>query len=104
MINIIHVNVHCDDQRKVTALEIKLKSIPEEKVNEGAQHLVARVSAAFYALPLFSDVGKTLKTTLNPNRPNVVDLVVNIRESELSFADVAGFIDMFQKELDESPF
>ena len=104
MVNIIHLNVHCDDNRRVTALEIKLKSIPEEVENENSQHLVARVSAAFFATTLLADAGKSLRTTLNPKRRNVVNLHVVFRENNLSFDDVTKFINAFQCELDKAPF
>lgn len=104
MINIIHINIHCDDDRHVTTLEIKLKSCPQEQVNENHQHLVARASAAFHALDLFSEYGKALKTELNPKRLNVVNMVVTLYDNNLSFRDISEFIDAFQKELDESPF
>ena len=104
MVNIIHVDIHCDDERKITAVEIKLKSCPEEEVNENSQHLVARASAAFYSLSLFSEFGKTLKTQLNPKRKNIMNITVTLRENELSFEDVARFIDAFQEALDDSPF
>ena len=104
MINVIHVNIHCDDIRNITALEIKLKSCPEEAVNVDHQHLVARISAAFHSLRLFAEYGKTLKTEMNPKRTDVVNLNVTFWENRLTFKDITGFIDAFQEALDNSPF
>ena len=104
MINIIHQSIRCNDERQVTALEIKLKACPEESVNESEQHLVARVSAAFHASDLFAKYGKTLKTELNPRRPNVVNLIVSLHENNLSFEDIGKIVIEFQKEIDKTPF
>ncbi len=104
MINIVHVNIHCDDERHITTLEIKLKSCPQEQVNENSQHLVARVSAAFHALELLPEYGRELKTILNPKRRNIVNLIVALNNNDLSFYSISKFIDAFQEELDKSPF
>ena len=104
MINIVHINVHCDDERKITALDIKLKSCPEEAVNASNQHLIARVSAAFYSLRLFAECGKNIKMELNPKRQDIVNLHVTFWENKLLFRDVATFIDSFQEALDNAPF
>ena len=104
MINIVHINVHCDDERKITALEIKLKSCPEEAVNANNQHLIARVSAAFYSLRLFAEYGKNIKMELNPKRQDIINLHVTFWENRLTFRDVAQFTDSFQEALDNAPF
>ena len=105
MINIVHHEVHFDDNRSITAVEIKLKSCPEEKVNEECQHLVARVSSAFYALDLFSDYGKKIETNLDIKRKNIVDIFVTLRkDNDLDIVELAEYIKEFQKELDKAPF
>ena len=104
MVNIINFVIRFDDKRKITGVELKLKAIPEEKENNDRRHLVARVSAAFHASTLFGDAGKTLKTTLNPRRNDVVDMVVTFKENDLTLIDIAKFVETYQKELDESPF
>lgn len=104
MINIVNQVIRCNDERQVTALEIKLKACPEESVNENEQHLVARVSAAFHASDLFGKYGKALKTELNPRRPNVVNLVVSLHDNNLSFEEIGKFVETFQEEIDKTPF
>ena len=104
MINIINFVIRLDDKRKITGIELKLKAIPEEKENDDRQHLVARVSAAFYATTLFGDVGKSMKTTLNTRRKDVVNIDICFKENNLTLNDIASFIDAYQKHLDESPF
>ena len=104
MINLVHLNVHFNDERKITAIDIKMKAIPEEKENKGRHNLVARVPAAFFATTLFTDDGASLKTIPNPKRDDIVDLFISLKENNLSFEDVAKFISYFQKELDEAPF
>ena len=104
MINIVHIDVHCDDERKITALEIKLKSCPEEAVNASNQHLIARVSAAFCSLRLFAEHGKNIKMEINPKRPDILNLDIIFWENKLEFKDVARFIEAFQKALDDAPF
>ncbi|MBQ2622732.1 hypothetical protein IJG12_00160 [Candidatus Saccharibacteria bacterium] len=104
MINIVNCVIRFNDKREITGIELKLKAIPEEKENEEKHHLVARASAAFYATTLFGDTGKSLRTTLNPRRNDVVDLRVSLKENELSLSDVARFVEAYQRELDEAPF
>ncbi len=104
MINIVNLVVRYDDNRKITGIELKLKAIPEESENDDTQHLVARVSAAFHASTLFGETGKSLKTTLNPRRDNVVNLDVSLKENDLALADIAEFVEKYQKELNEVPF
>lgn len=104
MISIIHLDIHFNDQREITAIDVKLKAIPEEKANEDKHNLVARVSAAFFATTLFTDDGASLKTTPNPKRNDIVNLFISLKENKLSFDDVSKFISYFQKELDEAPF
>ena len=104
MVNIIHLDIHFNDERKITAIDVKLKAVPEEKANEDRHNLVARVSAAFFATTLFTNDGASLKTTPNPKRNDNVDLFISMKENNLSFDDVAKFISYFQKELDNSPF
>lgn len=104
MINIINYNVHCNDEHIVTAIDIKLKSRPEEAINEKNQHLIARVSASFNSLGFFSEHGKAFKMDLNPKRLNVANLHVTLWENTLSFSDIGLFLDEFQRELTKSPF
>ena len=104
MINIVHLDVNYDDNRRLTSMEIKLKSMPQEAVNESSQHLVARTSAAFYSLRLFSDAGKTAKIEINPRRRNIVNLNITLWENNLKPQDIAAFIEGFQEALDNSPF
>ena len=104
MINIVHIDVHFNDQRKITAIDIKLKSFTTEENREAlsGHPLIATVSAAFFKTTLLTDVGKSLKTILNPKRDNVVNLVINLKESNLTFEDVARFTNALQQALDET--
>ncbi|MBQ5812058.1 hypothetical protein IIW29_00570 [Candidatus Saccharibacteria bacterium] len=87
----------------ITAIEIKLKSFTEEDGEALSGHpLIATVSAAFFKTTLLTDVGKSLKTVLNPKRSNVVNLIVTLKETQLSFEDVARFTEALQKALDET--
>jgi hypothetical protein len=84
-------------------VEVKLKSLSKDNEQVLTGHpLLATASAAFFKTTLLADVGKDLKTTLCPERNNVVDLVVNIKESNLTSSDVANFTDALQKALDET--
>lgn len=103
MINIIHVNIHCNDRRKITAVEVKLKSFKEESKPALSGHpLVATVSAAFYNTTLLTDVGKQLITELNPKRTDIVNLTVRLKETDLAFEDVSKFVEYLQKSLDNT--
>lgn len=103
MVNIIHVNIHCNDRRKITAVEVKLKSFKEEDKPALSGHpLVATVSAAFYKTTLLTDVGKQLITKLNPKRADIIDLIVYLKENSITFEDVSKFVEYLQKSLDET--
>ena len=101
MVNIVHIDIHCDDDRKITAIEIKLKYVnkEDESVLSG-QTLVATVSAAFFKTTLLVDVGKSLKITPG-KRDDIVNLTVRI-DGDLKFEDVARFSEALQNALDET--
>ena len=104
MINIVHVEYHCNDQRKISALQVKLKffkSDKEDKILTG-HYLAATVSAAFFKTTLLTDEGKSLRTIPNSKRGNIVDLFLDFKENKLTYTDIAKFLDAFQKALDET--
>ena len=98
MINIVHVNIHCNDERKITAIEAKLKS----KNDLSGHPLLATISAAFFKTTLLDDSGDALQIVPNPERKDIVNLVVTIKRDGLSFEDVARFLEALQKALDET--
>lgn len=105
MINIVHVNIHCNDDRNITKVELKLKSLTTEENQQNTMvgHiLVATVSAAFFKTTLLTDAGRSLETALNPKRQNIVNLTINITNDNLTLADVGRFTDAFQTALDET--
>ena len=102
MINIVHVDIHFDDQRKMTAIEIKVKSVSKEDMLSG-HPLVSTTSAAFYETTLLADVGEHLETAINPNRNNVVNLKVVLKDdNDLTYEDVGNFLNSFQSALDQT--
>lgn len=103
MIEIVHVELHCNDQSKVTAIEIKLKSFDtnkEDKILSG-HYLAATVSVAFLKTTLLTDSGKSFNMEPNTKRNNVVNLFINLKEY-LTFTNVANFLNTFQKTLNET--
>ena len=97
MISIVHVNIHCDDKRNITAVEVKLKSIDDLS----GHPLIATISSSFFQTTLLSDSGNALQIIPNPDRKDIVNFVVSVKEGDsLSFADVANFLSAFQKALD----
>ena len=98
-INIVHIEVHLDDQRRITALEIKIKS---EKDSVTGNSLLATVSTAFYETTLLVDEGRSLKTILDKKRKNVVDLIIDLEGSNIELEDVANFIKAFEKAIDKT--
>lgn len=103
MLNIVHDETHYNDERKITAIEVKVKSVAEEgKESLVGNSLWGTVSDAFYKTTLLSDVGTSLRTVPNQNRKDIVDLIVDIKDDTLSRNDVANFVNAFQKALDET--
>ena len=102
MINIVHVDVHLNDERDITAVEVKLKAIEDDKLALTGHPLIATVSAAFNKTTLLTDFGKSLTTELNPNRSNIINLTVSLKENTMTYEDVGKFVDYFQKALDET--
>ena len=103
MINIIFYAVRNNDNGKIKSLEVKLKASPEEAVNENTHNLVARVSATFYSLKLYSENGESVR--MSTRARNIVD--INIRfvdENILSDEVISSFISNFRKALNHSPF
>lgn len=105
MINIIHSETHYNDKRKITAIEVKLKYFKNGNQDTVTDHsLVTTVSAAFYKTTLLTDSGRSLNTSINPNRSDIVNLVIFLKkDNDLTFVDVGRFLDALQKALDETP-
>ena len=104
MINIVHTDIHCDDERKVTAIDIKLKSIPgTDGIALFGHQLSATISGAFFKTTIFNDVSKSLGFNRNTDRNDIIDLTISINRDDpvqLSFQDVANFLKAFQEALD----
>lgn len=105
MINIINVNIHKNDKRNISSVDIKLKYFPDGNNAPLEQHpLVGTIMSAFCNTTFLTDVGKDVKMTPNPNRADIVDLTIRIRESEkannLTNADIGKFLDAFQTNID----
>ena len=100
MVNIVHSNIHFDDERRITALELKLKSINNGEILIG-QPMITTISMALSKTTLLKDSGKTLKITQNPKRGNIVDLTISLeKDSEFTIEDYAKFHAYFQEALD----
>ena len=103
MINIVHVDTHYSDQRVITAVDIKLKFFKSNGEKPLTGHpLAATVSAAFFKTTLLTDVGKSLSIEPNPKRHDIINLVISFRDNDLKFSDIARFIDVLQRALDET--
>ena len=103
MVNIVHIDVHCSDDKKITALELKIKNIAEEgKPLLDEQYLLATVSAAFYKTTLLADVGKSFRTITNSRRRNIVDIIIVLKKNNFSINDVANVVHAFQEALDST--
>lgn len=114
MVNIVHLECDCNDNRRITTLRIKLKSLPDpspeqkDEENKGnnaliEHYLLATISHAFHRTTLLSDEGKEMKIALNPNRKDIVNLTIGLRkDNNLSPSDIANFISAFQRLLDET--
>ena len=102
MINIVHDNTHYDDKRVITAIEVKLKDFGENGGLFG-QSLVTTISIAFFKTTLLTDVGKSVKISINPKRNNIVNLYISLdKENDLTRDDVARFLNALQAAIDET--
>lgn len=103
MIEIVHVELHCNDQSKVSAMEIKLKSFDTNKEGKilSGHYLAATVSAAFFKTTLLTDSGRSFNLEPNTKRNNIVNLVISFK-NYLTFTDIANFLNAFQKALNET--
>lgn len=100
MINIVHVDINCDDRRKIMSIELKLKSLSNTLTTH---QLIATVSSAFFETTLLADEGGTLKTAINKKRKNVVDLTISFnKENNLKPNDISNFIEALQTAIDET--
>jgi hypothetical protein len=102
MINIIHVNVHYDDRRNITALEVKLKFL---KNNENEEELPreclnSTILAAFFKTTFLADEGQSLTVKANPKRSNIVNLHIALKENNMKLQDITNFIEAFQTAID----
>ena len=105
MINIVHIDIHCSDLRKITAVSCKAKFIRKKGETQQllGHQLIATVSAAFYKTTLLTDEGVSLRTALNPKRNDIVDVTVILtKDNDLSFEDVTRFVVAFQVALDNT--
>ena len=101
MISIVNVVTHCDDKRKITGLDIKLKSFNDDCLT--GQALVTTVSVAMGKTTLVTDDGRNLRISLNPKRNTIVNVTIAFsKENTLTFHDVANFLEHFQKSVDET--
>ena len=103
MVSIIHINTHFNDNRGITALEVKLKYIQKESEKEQDQYLVAAICKAFYDTTLLPNEGKRFNICVNPKRPDIVNLNIKFKENSMTIMDIANFINTFQQALDEIP-
>lgn len=102
MINVVHVDVNCNDARKITSLELKLKFIETETDKLNSHIFTAQISMAFFKTTLLEDAGKCLKIIANPKRPCIINMVIDLEKDNLTCHDVANFLEAFQKALDET--
>lgn len=103
MVNIVHIDTHFDDKRNITAIDIKLKLFEEgDKKPLSGHELVATISAAFFKTTLLTDAGKALNIVPNPDRHDIVDLSISLRENDLAFEDIAKFATALQNALDDT--
>lgn len=101
IINIVHVDIHYDDNREITAVDIKLKAMEGTRLN--SHEFTATVSAAFFKTTLLTDVGAALQIKPSANRCNIINLYICLKEqNKLALHDVANFVDAFQKAVDDT--
>ena len=105
MIRIVHVDVSYDDDNKVTGLDIKFKSKPDEAVNKKQQHLVARISSAVFSLEFAALYAKNVELHINQRRIGIIDMTIKTWENEkLNSQTIGKFIDDLGEALTVFPF
>ena len=101
MIRIIHYAVNLDDDSNITSIELKFKHIKTGHEECQLQYpLLTTISMAFCKPTLLKDVGKAFKLAINPRRKDIVNMTINLKQSQLSNVDVGKFIAYFQEVLD----
>ena len=101
MLNIVHWEVSCDDNKTITAIEVKIKAIEEDE--NVMKHLVTNILLAFSNTTLVDDVGKGVHIHRDEdgNRKDIADLKVKLeKENSITNEDASKFIDAFQNSLD----
>ena len=102
MISIVHTDVHFDDERTITALVLKLKSIKNDDATLTGQSMITTISIALSKTTLPTDVANSIKIVQNPKRGEIVDLTISLEEdNEFTLSDYAKFHEYFQQSLDE---
>lgn len=98
MINVVNLDIHYNDYRRITAVDIKLKSIASGVEYKLTGHeLVATVSAGFFRTTLLTNSGGKLEVKPNESRNDIVNLIVSFKEdNDLTVIDIANFITAFQ--------
>lgn len=102
MINIVHYESDYNDERKITAVRVKLKYIVKGEEDVLPRHaLVATVSASFFDTTLLTDVGESVEISPNPKRGDIINLKIKIeKDKNLSFEDIGRFLGALQTSLD----
>ena len=102
-VNVVNLDIHYNDNRRITAVDIKLKSTALDSERKLTGHeLVATVSAGFFRTTLLTNSGGKLEVKPNESRNDIVNLIVSFEEdNDLTVIDIANFITAFQYATDE---
>lgn len=97
MIIVINVEVKCNNDGDITAINMKFRK-KGDKPKEA--NIPAIIASALAKTTFISDTGnKGLTFKQNGNRKEIFDLTIKIGSKGLTFKDVGTFIDYFKEKL-----
>ena len=95
MINIVNVVIRYDDERRVTAVKLKLKTVGDES------EALTKVMMAFAKTSLASSE-RELSVARDPKRSDIVNFRVSLADNGIGAKSVAEFIDTLQRLIDNT--
>ena len=95
MINIVNVVIRYDDERRVTAVKLKFKTVG------GESEALTRIMMAFAKTSLATSE-RELSVARDPKRSDIVNFRVSLANNNITARDISEFVDTLQTLIDET--